>query len=96
MIDITIFLILVLILGVSYAILMSLPFSIAFFYERIFKKRAFPYLFIISGILFLISFSFFSHDIFSDTSSAFIAAGGILLAAASLRLYFVMTGGRLR
>lgn len=75
---------------------MILPFSIAFFYERIFKKQAFPHLFIISGVLFLISFSFYSHDIFSDTGSMLIAAGGILLATASLRLYFVMTGGRLR
>lgn len=96
MIDSTIFSILVLTLGISYLLLMILPFSIAFFYEKTFKKRAFPPLFIISGVLFLVSFLFFSHDIFSYTSSAFIAAGGILLAAASLRLYFVMTGGRLR
>ena len=75
---------------------MILPFSIAFFYERTFKKQAFPPLFIISGILFLVSFLFFSYDIFNDTGSMLTAAGGILLAAASLRLYFVMTGGRLR
>jgi lipid-A-disaccharide synthase-like uncharacterized protein len=74
---------------------MILPFSIAFFYEKTFKKRAFPHLFIVAGFLFLISFFFFSHDIFSDISSILIATGGIMLAAASLRLYFVMTGRRL-
>jgi len=72
---------------------MSLPFSIALFYEKVFKKRAFPYLFVVSGFLIIASFYFFSIDFFSETSSIFLAAGGISLAAASLRLYFVMTGG---
>lgn len=94
MINNAIFAVLILILGISYLVLMILPFSIAFFYEKTFKKRAFPHLFIISGVLFLVSFLFFSYDIFSDTSSALIAAGGILLVIASMRLDFVMTGGR--
>jgi len=85
--------ILILVLAISYALLVSLPFSIALFYEKIFKKRAFPYLFVVSGFLFIASFYFFSIDFFSETSSIFLAAGGISLAVASLRLYFVMTGG---
>lgn len=85
-------LIMIFALSVSYLFLMSLPFGIAYFYERIFKKRAFPYLFIISSIFLFISFFIFSYDISSDIGSIFFAAGGILLAAASLRLYFVMTG----
>ena len=88
-----IFLVLILVLGVSYLLLMILPVGIAIFYEKTFKKRAYFYLFIESGILLLIPFFFFSDNIFSDNSSAFLAAGGILLAAASLRLYTVMTGG---
>jgi len=89
----TVYLILILVTGISYAFLMSLPFSIAFFYQKIFKKKAFPYFFIISGFLYIISFFIFSQNIFSDLGSAFFAMGGILLAAASIRLYLVMTGG---
>lgn len=91
-IDKTVILLLIFVSGISYALLMSLPFSIAYFYQKSFKKNAFPYLFIISGVLFIISFFIFPEDFFSDASSGFFAAGGILLAAASLRLYFVMTG----
>ncbi len=83
----------ILILGVSYVFLLSLPFSIAYFYENIFKKPALPYLFIISGCLFIISFLIFFYDFWSDIGSGFFASGGILLAAASLRLYFVMMRG---
>ncbi|MFZ2411996.1 MAG: hypothetical protein WAW23_10530 [Candidatus Methanoperedens sp.] len=88
-----VFLILILVSGVSYLLLMILPAGIAIFYEKTFKKRAYYYLFIESGILLLIPFFFFSNNFFSDNSSAFLAAGGVLLAAASLRLYTVMTGG---
>lgn len=80
----------ILVLGISYVILMSLPFSIAFFYEKTFKKKAYPFLFLFSAILFLISFLYFSDNFFSDFSSGFLAASGILIAAASLRLYLVM------
>ncbi len=83
----------ILVLGFSYVILLSLPFSIAYFYEKIFDKPALPYLFIISGGMFIISFLIFFYDFWSDVGSGFFASGGILLAAASLRLYFVMTGG---
>jgi hypothetical protein len=92
MINNTIFFILILILGITYVFLIGFPFSIAYFYEKVFKRRVFPYLFIISAGLFIVSFLIFLHDFFSDTGSAFFASGGILLAAASLRLYQVMTG----
>jgi hypothetical protein len=84
---------LLLVLGLSYVFLLSLPFSIAYFYEKIFKKFALPYLFVISGVLFIISFLIFLYDFWSDIGAGFFAAGGISLAAASLRLYFVMMGG---
>lgn len=80
--------------GFSFVLLMSLPFSIAYFYEKVFERRVFPFLFIFSAILFIASFSLFFYDIASITGSGFFAAGGILLAIASLRLYIVMTGGR--
>jgi hypothetical protein len=92
MISNTVLSILILVLGVSYVFLLGLPFSIAYFYEKVFKKRVFPYLFIISGGLFIVSFLIFLYDFFSDTGSAFFASGGVLLAVASLRLYYVMTG----
>ncbi len=93
MLNNTIFLILILVSGVSYLLLMILPVGIAIFYEKTFKKRVYYYLFIESGILLIIPFFFFSNNFFSDNSSAFLASGGVLLAAASLRLYTVMTGG---
>lgn len=93
-IDGTIFLILILVSGILFGFLLGLPFSIALFYEKIFRRTAFPFLFIVSGVLFAISFFFFSYDFFGATGSGFFAAGGIVLALASIRLYLVMTGGR--
>lgn len=90
---IDIILILILALGVVHSFLMGLPLIIAFFYEKVFKKRAFPYFFVISAVMFAVSFFIFPSDFFELAGSAFFAAGGILLAAASLRLYIVMTGG---
>lgn len=92
MINTTIFFILVLVLGFTYVFLIGFPFSIAYFYEKVFKKPVFPYLFIISGGLFVVSFLIFLYDFFSDTGGVFFASGGVLLSVASLRLYFVMTG----
>lgn len=89
----TVFLILILVLGISHTFLLGLTFGIAFFYEKVFKRRAFSFLFIIAAILFVISFIIFYSNLFSDIGSAFFAAGGFLLAGASLRLYSVMTGG---
>ena len=89
----TVYYILVLILGITYAILMILPFGIAFFYQKIFKKNALPFFFVIAGIFYFTYFIIYFMDIFSDLGSAFFAAGGIVLAAASIRLYLLMTGG---
>lgn len=88
------FSILILAMGASHVFLLGLPFSISLFYERIFNKRIYPFLFIISGVFFVISFFVFSQDFFSAKGSAFFAAGGILLSIASIRLYLVMTGGK--
>ena len=93
MIDKTFVNFLIIILGVSYVILLVFPFSICFFYKKVFKRRVYPFLFIVSAALFGISLFIFSYDFFSYTGSGFFAAGGIILAAASIRLYIVMTGG---
>ena len=89
----TVYLILILILGVTYALLMILPFSIAFFYQKVFKKDAIPYFFVISGVFFITYFYIYYQDIFNVIGTGFFAAGGIVLAAASIRLYILMTGG---
>lgn len=73
--------------------MLGLPFTIALFYERTFKKRAFPYLFVVAIAMLSISFFVYPDDFFNTTGSAFFAAGGVMLAIASLRLYMVMTGG---
>lgn len=72
---------------------MSLPFSIAFFYQKVFRKNSLPYFFVISGIIYIIYFLLYYQDIFSLWGSAIFAMGGIMLAAASLRLYLLMTTG---
>lgn len=83
----------ILVSGISYAFLMSLPFSIASFYQKVFKKKVFPYFFIISGFIYIVYFFVFSQNLFNDIGSGFFAIGGILLAATSIRLYVAMTGG---
>jgi hypothetical protein len=89
----TVYLILILILGVTYTLLMILPFSIAFFYQKVFRKDALPYFFVISGGFFITYFSIYYQDIFNVIGTGLFAAGGIVLAAASIRLYILMTGG---
>ncbi len=86
----TIFLV---ILGISYVVLLILPFSIALLYERTFKKRVFPYLFVVAIVLLGISFFAYPYDFFRLKGSIFFAVGGVLLAITSIRLYMVMTGG---
>lgn len=92
--DKTFFSVMLLVCGISFAILLIFPFSIAVFYGKVFKKRVYPFIFIISGIMFAVSFLIYSYDIFNDIGSGLFALGGILLAAASARLYFVMMGRR--
>lgn len=93
MINRTFYSILILILGISYALVMSLPFGIAFFYQKVFKKKSLPYFFILSGIFYILYFFIFSRNIFNVYGSMFFALGGILVAIASIRLYLLMTGG---
>lgn len=89
----TAYLILILTLGVTYTLLMILPFSIAFFYQKVFRKDALPYFFVISGFFFITYFYIYYQDIFNVIGTGFFAAGGIVLAAASIRLYLLMMGG---
>ncbi len=93
MIDKTVLNFLIIILGVSYVIFLAFPFSISYFYKKVFKRRVHPFLFIVSAALFAISLFIFSYDFFSYVGSGLFAAGGIILAAASIRLYIVMAGG---
>jgi len=48
---------------------------------------------VISGGFFIAYFYFYYQDIFNVIGTGFFAAGGIVLAAASIRLYLLMTGG---
>lgn len=89
----TAYLILILILGMTYVFLIILPFSIAFFYQKVFRKDALPYFFVISGVFFITYFYIYYQDIFNVIGTGFFAAGGIVLAAASIRLYLLMMGG---
>ena len=68
--------------------LLLLPYSIAVFYQRIFKRRTYPYVFIIALILYIAS-SLYPSLLWGNL---FFALGGILLAGASIRLNHVMTG----
>ncbi len=86
-------LLLILVLSLSYVFLMTIPLGIAYYYEKIFKKRVYPHLFIISCVLVIISFLILLYDSASSIGSGFFALGGILIAATSLKLYIVMTGG---
>ncbi|MCX9081922.1 MAG: hypothetical protein OIN83_06970 [Candidatus Methanoperedens sp.] len=80
-------------MGLTYVLLMVLPFSIAFFYQKVFKKEAYPYFFLISGVFFIIYFYIYYQDIFNIIGTGFFAAGGIVLAATSIRLYLLMMEG---
>jgi len=77
----------------TYVFLIILPFSIAFFYQKVFRKDALPYFFVISGVFFITYFYIYYQDIFNVIGTGFFAAGGIVLAAASIRLYLLMMGG---
>ena len=82
----------IIIAGLSVIVLMALPFSIALFYEKTFNRSAYPYLFLLSGFLLILSFSILYHEFSNFFGNFLFASGGILLAVASLRLYTVMTG----
>ncbi len=69
--------------------LFLIPYSIAVFYQRSFRRKTYPYLFIVSLLMLAASLpvnqSFYGGMLF-------FAIGGILLASASIRLDMVMTG----
>jgi len=70
--------------------LFLLPYSIALFYQRIFKRRTYPYGFLIALILYIASsIQFLYPALFGGT--LFFALGGVLLGGASVRLHNVMT-----
>lgn len=74
---------------ISLVPLFLIPYSIAVFYQRSFKRKTYPYLFIVS--LLLLAASSFGY-VNQSYGMLFFATGGILLGAASLRLDQVMTG----
>ena len=76
---------------ISMAPMFFIPYSIAVFYQRSFKRKTYPYLFIVSFLLLVASslgyvYQFFTQDML------FFALGGILLGITTLRLDQVMTG----
>jgi hypothetical protein len=70
--------------------LLLLPYSIALFYQRTFKRKTYPYLFIIALILYIVSsFQYLFPSLL--WRNLFFALGGVLLGSASIRLHHVMT-----
>jgi len=76
---------------ISLVPLFLIPYSIAVFYQRSFRRKTYPYLFIVSLLLLAASFPGYINQSFSY-GMLFFAIGGILLGGASLRLDQVMTG----
>ncbi len=71
--------------------LLLIPFNIALFYQRTFKRWTYPGIFLVSLFLYIAgSFAQYSYPFFSLGNWLF-ALGGILLGGASIRLYQVMT-----
>ena len=70
---------------ISMTLLLLLPYSIALFYQRIFKRNTYPYLFLIALVLYIASSFQYSWGNLS------FAMGGVILGGASFRLYNVMT-----
>lgn len=71
--------------------LLLIPYSIAVFYQRSFRRKTYPWLFIVSLFLLAASIPAYVMPSFSY-GMLFFAMGGILLGLASLRLDQVMTG----
>jgi drug/metabolite transporter (DMT)-like permease len=76
---------------ISLVPLFLIPYSIAVFYQRSFRRKTYPFLFIVSLLLLVASFPGYINQSFSY-GMLFFAIGGILLGGASLRLDQVMTG----
>lgn len=84
-------LLLILLWIISMVPLFIIPYSIAVFYQRSFRRNTYPYLFIVSLLLLSVSSIGYLNDSFSY-GMLFFAIGGILLGGTSLRLDQVMTG----
>jgi hypothetical protein len=76
---------------ISMALMFFIPYSIAVFYQRSFKRKTYPYFFIVSFLL-LVTSSLGYWDQFFTQGILFFALGGLLLVGSSLRLDQVMTG----
>ncbi len=76
---------------ISMVLLFIIPYCIAVFYQRSFKRNTYPYLFIVSLLLLSASSIGYLYESFSYGMLLF-AIGGILLGGTSLRLDQVMTG----
>jgi hypothetical protein len=76
---------------ISLVPLFLIPYSIAVFYQRSFRRKTYPWLFIFSLLLLAASFPGYVYQSFSY-GMLFFAIGGILLGSTSMRLYLVMTG----
>jgi hypothetical protein len=83
---------LVLLWIISMIPLFLIPYSIALFYKKCFRRKTYPYFFLVSLILLLAASSLgYLYQSFSQ-AMLFFAIGGILLGCTSLRLDQVMTG----
>jgi len=71
--------------------LFLIPYSIALFYKKCFRRKTYPYFFLVSLILLAASSLGHVYQSFSQ-AMLFFALGGILLGGTSLRLDQVMTG----
>jgi drug/metabolite transporter (DMT)-like permease len=70
--------------------LLLIPFNIALFYQRTFKRWTYPGIFFVSLFLYIAgTFAQYSYPSYSVGNWLF-ALGGILLGGASIRLYQVM------
>ena len=81
---------LVLLWAASMIPLLLLPYSIALFYQRNFKRRTYPYLFLIALVLYVAASIQYLYSS-SLWGNLFFALGGALIAGASIRLHTVMT-----
>ncbi len=75
---------------ISVILLLLLPYGIALFYQRSFKRKTYPYLFLMALVLYITSSVQFLYPSFSP-GNWFFALGGVLLGGASFRLHHVMT-----
>ncbi len=75
---------------ISLVPLFLFSYGIALFYQRTFKRKTYPYLFLIAFILYIASSISYLYPALPG-KNLFSAAGGVLLSGASLRLHRLMT-----